>query len=305
MKTRSRKEADKQYRALHRAEIRERRREYMHHYQQTHKAAHKNAIIKYRKKHPESYHSSSCRMKIWRLDNPEKSREQYKRARARNIRKLPLFESDDLSPEQDRVWEWARNEFIRQVLVGKQTDWALSGCTVERLRLCIYTQFQPGMNWGTWGKNWQIVFSTPLSSFDLEKNLGPALSLSNIGVNPIVTQTTKNRKRLERRRKQFPRFAECDLESEQHEIWAATREKLIWQIANGRGGLWTTAGGVTVDRLKDYIEKQFQPGMKWWNWGEVWQIGFANPLNDYDLSTELEEALRLSNLKVVTLNKEG
>ena len=56
--------------------------------------------------------------------------------------------------------------------------------------------------------------------------------------------------------------------------------------------------GCSIDALKLHIEKQFQSGMSWDNWGK-WQIDHIVPLSKFDLTNkeQIEKACHFSNLQ--------
>lgn len=56
--------------------------------------------------------------------------------------------------------------------------------------------------------------------------------------------------------------------------------------------------GCNIIFLKDYLEKQFKPGMKWKNYGE-WHIDHIIPLNSFDLTkkSNQKKACHYTNLQ--------
>lgn len=66
----------------------------------------------------------------------------------------------------------------------------------------------------------------------------------------------------------------------------------------GRG--WQEIVGYTVNDLKAHLERQFERGMSWENYGKVWEIDHIRPVAAYDF-TKGEEEIRacwaLSNLR--------
>jgi len=82
---------------------------------------------------------------------------------------------------------------LRKALKGKSKDKStvdLLGCSIERFKVHLETQFQPGMTWDNYGK-WHIDHIRPLSGFDLTsaeelkivccyKNLQPLWAKDNI-----------------------------------------------------------------------------------------------------------------------------
>lgn len=47
--------------------------------------------------------------------------------------------------------------------------------------------------------------------------------------------------------------------------------------------------GCTLAFFRDYIEKQFKPGMTWENHGEVWHIGHIRPCASFELTDSNEQ----------------
>ena len=68
----------------------------------------------------------------------------------------------------------------------------------------------------------------------------------------------------------------------------------LWGALNGKykAGSAIRDLGCTVEQLKEYIEKQFKPGMTWGNWAlDGWHIDHINPLASFDL-TDREQFLQ-------------
>lgn len=69
---------------------------------------------------------------------------------------------------------------------------------------------------------------------------------------------------------------------------------------NFKSGFLVFTIGCTVPELKVYLEKQFQPGMTWENWGyRGWHIDHIMPLASFNLSDpeEVKRAMHYSNLQ--------
>lgn len=56
--------------------------------------------------------------------------------------------------------------------------------------------------------------------------------------------------------------------------------------------------GCTIEKFKEYIEKQFQPGMTWKNWSlKGWHLDHKVPLSKFNLTNrkQLKKALHYTN----------
>lgn len=65
----------------------------------------------------------------------------------------------------------------------------------------------------------------------------------------------------------------------------------IWKALNGeRSGDWPKLVGYTVDDLIKHLEKQFQPGMTWENYGRAWHIDHIIPQSvfNYENSNDID-----------------
>lgn len=57
--------------------------------------------------------------------------------------------------------------------------------------------------------------------------------------------------------------------------------------------------GCSIPEFRLYIENQFEEGMSWDNYGEVWELDHVIPLNQFDLSNRMEllEACNWLNIR--------
>lgn len=65
----------------------------------------------------------------------------------------------------------------------------------------------------------------------------------------------------------------------------------LWQALknNSKSGKAVERLGCSITKFKKYLEKQFQPGMSWDNWGRNgWQLDHKRPVSSFDLSKESE-----------------
>lgn len=79
------------------------------------------------------------------------------------------------------------------------------------------------------------------------------------------------------------------------------RARLRSSIALGiKSGSFVRDLGCSIDELRLYLERQFQPGMSWENWSyHGWHIDHKVPLNVFDLTRREEflEACHYTNLR--------
>ena len=61
--------------------------------------------------------------------------------------------------------------------------------------------------------------------------------------------------------------------------------------------------GCSIEKFKEYIANQFQPGMTWDNWGE-WHLDHIQPLNSFDLTnrSQILKACHFSNMQPLWAN---
>lgn len=97
---------------------------------------------------------------------------------------------------------------------------------------------------------------------------------------------------LKRRRKEDPEFRM------RKALRGAVRKALKRKNAKKIGSA-TKHLGCTIQELKIYLEKQFQPGMTWENYGPEWHIDHIKALANFDLSDpkQFAEACHYTNLQ--------
>ena len=71
-------------------------------------------------------------------------------------------------------------------------------------------------------------------------------------------------------------------------------------LRTGRPGLWEQRVGYTITELREHLQKQFEPGMSWQNYGQ-WHIDHKFPVTHFHFSTYQDKDFRrcwaLSNLQ--------
>ncbi len=81
----------------------------------------------------------------------------------------------------------------------------------------------------------------------------------------------------------------------------------IWASLKGnKGGHWETLVGYNLEQLKKHLEKQFQPGMTWDNYGE-WHIDHKIPKSVFNFSKpehmDFKRCWALKNLQPMWKNE--
>lgn len=93
----------------------------------------------------------------------------------------------------------------------------------------------------------------------------------------------------------------------QYRLAIALRRRLYMAIRGySKTGSAVTLLGCSVKELKQHIEKKFDHGMTWANWGrDGWHIDHIRPLSSFDLtnSKQLAEACHYSNLQPLWARK--
>lgn len=71
-------------------------------------------------------------------------------------------------------------------------------------------------------------------------------------------------------------------------------------LRTGKPGLWEQRVGYTIAELREYLQRRFEPGMSWENYGQ-WHIDHIRPIACFDFSTYQENDFKrcwsLSNLR--------
>ena len=119
----------------------------------------------------------------WARENPERRREIKSRSLAKRYSENPRL----------RILMCLRSRLF-QALRGKNKSaqtLELLGCSLDRLRVHLESQFQPGMTWENHGPAWHVDHIRPCTSFDLadpaqqracfhHTNLQPLFALENM-----------------------------------------------------------------------------------------------------------------------------
>lgn len=88
------------------------------------------------------------------------------------------------------------------------------------------------------------------------------------------------------------------------------RTGIYRSFKNGRGGLWESRVGYKLAELREHLQKQFEPGMSWANYGTndgQWHIDHIKPVSFFDFNSYGDEDFKcywsLSNLRPLWAKK--
>tara|TARA_R100000388_G_C7192536_1_gene134242 strand:+ start:42 stop:800 length:759 start_codon:yes stop_codon:yes gene_type:complete len=105
-------------------------------------------------------------------------------------------------------------------------------------------------------------------------------------------------KRRKRRREWYPKTYKNNI---QFRLGERLRHRLYQALkGNVKNGSAVRDLGCTLEKLKVYLENQFEEGMTWENWKhDGWHIDHVKPLNSFDLTDpeQLKEACHYTNLQ--------
>jgi hypothetical protein len=100
-------------------------------------------------------------------------------------------------------------------------------------------------------------------------------------------QNEKKRIYFSKKREQDPNFR----------LKANLRNRLYFaMLGNSKSKRTFEAVGCDIEFLKKHIEKQFQPGMTWSNYGK-WHLDHIRPLSSASSSLEIENLFHFTNLQ--------
>jgi hypothetical protein len=166
------------WRSEHKEETKEYNRSYRENYPEIVKAAAKNWRVNnpdkviaqrdrerkssaYKERIKNKAESNKEYMIQWRKDNPEKSKQQMKRANAKRSKIMKYRISGNIS-----------NRIREKLLKGTKArqHWEeLVDFTVDQLRNHLEKLFKPGMTWDNYGTVWQIDHKIPIAAFNFNK----------------------------------------------------------------------------------------------------------------------------------------
>jgi hypothetical protein len=122
-----------------------------------------------------------CR-KQWNLENSDKIKEYIKnkdtseiQKRFYNKNKQKFFEYKKQKRKNDPIFkliENTRKRIYSCLKKNKKTNRSIEylGCPIEKYKQYLESLFTPEMNWGNYGKYWEIDHIVPLFSFNFENN---------------------------------------------------------------------------------------------------------------------------------------
>ena len=162
------KKKHKEYYSAHKNHIIDRIREYE-----------KNNADKIKQRSKKYYQNNKeailKRVDNWRINNPEKRREICKRYRQKRNERLKV---DNNFRARYKIEKFMRDSVLRcfkQINTKKNNKtFNILNYTPEQLKQRLEMNFKPDMNWGNYGKIWNIDHRKPLKMFDLlDKNNEP------------------------------------------------------------------------------------------------------------------------------------
>jgi len=124
--------------------------------------------------------------RAWNKNNPDKIKEQNKRARIKNPETCKQSAKNWLNNNREHKQAWERkyiktnlnrrlkitlrSRLYQAIKKNQKVGSAVRdlGCSIEFFKEYIAARFQRGMTWNNWGKIWEIDHIEPLCSFDLE-----------------------------------------------------------------------------------------------------------------------------------------
>lgn len=199
------------YRALHREELKIRRRERYYAELEKNRAYFRNWQAEARAKNPELIE----KVKKWNRDHPEAHRKHVKDSKNRNIESRREYENDYWRKRMNADLNVRLRRYIRSrmscVLRGKiksGSTMVLLGCSIENLWIYLESKFHLGMTRENYAKYWEVDHIIPLASFDLSQpdhqkrafhfsNLQP-LTLAENRSKGAKQQTTNRKTRVSR-----------------------------------------------------------------------------------------------------------
>ena len=111
-------------------------------------------------RHNEKYPKSrSIKCKKWRLSNPDKAKEGYRKSNIKAMKNLDRYLASIL-----------RRRFLLAVKNNQKSGSAVKdlGCSISEFKKYIESKFSPGMSWENRGASgWHFDHIKPLCSFDL------------------------------------------------------------------------------------------------------------------------------------------
>jgi hypothetical protein len=77
------------------------------------------------------------------------------------------------------------------------------------------------------------------------------------------------------------------------------RNRFYRSLKRGKGNLAFKFLGISLDKFKELIQKQFKPEMNWSNWGTVWELDHILPISSFDLKDEnqVKECFHYTNFQ--------
>jgi len=145
-----------------------------------------NNYKKFKQKNPnyikEHYNKNKEQYNIWNKnwikDNPERYQSFLKEYREKNLEKIRKYNlnwvkykyHNDPNFKIKHVLRSSLRIYLKKSRIDKTSSISkLLGCSWNKFKNFLESQFHPEMNWNNWGDVWEIDHIKPCSSFDLTK----------------------------------------------------------------------------------------------------------------------------------------
>ena len=179
-------ECDRQFQKFMYSKHKDKHNQYMKEWYQNNKDTHKK------------------KSKEWVKNNIERNREIQSNYRKNNLEKVRDYDNNwkkekrkkDLNYKikvilRERIRDGLKNNYKR----GKVLD--LLGCSIEEYKLYLEKKFKKDMNWGNYGKYWEIDHIIQLHTFDLTKIENQKIAFNYKNTRPLTIQQNRQRKKYE------------------------------------------------------------------------------------------------------------
>jgi len=149
------------------------------------------------------YRKNKAKYVEYRKINLSARNEHSKAWGIENRKKVNRYEKTRLLVDQQFKWQrtirWRTKALLKYGLKKGKIVQSI-GCTSKHFRIYLEANFQPGMNWGNYGKKhgqWCLDHTFPLSKADLTNDLSRDLTSHYSNVRPVwVEQNIKKASRI-------------------------------------------------------------------------------------------------------------
>lgn len=118
--------------------------------------------------------------KKWSKENPNKVKQYNKKHQLNSLIKRKLeggyfcyrkqcfvYYIDKMSIEERKIASSFRDRIKKAIKLDRKSSFNLLGCSIKELKEYLQNQFLPEMNWGNWGKVWEIDHIKGCLNFEL------------------------------------------------------------------------------------------------------------------------------------------